>query len=71
MKLIENWNDVSSPARIIESRGTQAKFVSYANKNLCAKFHAFFHPVTIYTVAYHPKPAHYNLHGINERFSFN
>ena len=47
MKLIENWNGVSSPARIMESRGTQAKFVSYANKNLCAKFHAFFHPVTI------------------------
>ena len=47
MKLIEKIEMTCLSPPIIESRGTQAKFVYYANKILCVKFHAVFHSVTI------------------------
>ena len=35
---------------MIGSRGTQTKFVSHIVESLCAKFGAFFHSVTIFSL---------------------
>ena len=43
-------NCLSSPPRVIGSRGTQTKFVCRIVKSLCAKFGAFFRSVTIFSL---------------------
>ena len=43
-------NCLSSPPRMIGSRGTQTKLVCRIVKSLCAKFGAFFRSVTIFSL---------------------